>query len=55
MLYHDCHHQPSLFHHHCYHHHNHNHDNNNHHTTVRVTADGGAELAGDPKVNIFTE
>ena len=23
--------------------------------TVRATADGGAELAGDPKVNIFTE
>ena len=22
---------------------------------VRATADGGAELAGDPKVNIFTE
>ena len=26
-----------------------------HHGTVRVTADGGAELAGDPKLNIFTE
>ena len=22
---------------------------------VRATADGGAELAGDPKLNIFTE
>ena len=22
---------------------------------VRATADGGAELAGDPKINIFTE
>ena len=23
--------------------------------SVRATADGGAELAGDPKINIFTE
>ena len=24
-------------------------------TAVRATADGGAELAGDPKLDIFTE
>ena len=24
-------------------------------TAVRATADGGAKLAGDPKLNIFTE
>ena len=24
-------------------------------SSVRATADGGAELAGDPKINIFTE
>ena len=24
-------------------------------SAVRATADGGAELAGDPKINIFTE
>ena len=26
-----------------------------HSSTVRATAGGGAELAGDPKLNIFTE
>ena len=29
--------------------------NNYQRGSVRATADGGAELAGDPKLNIFTE
>ena len=29
--------------------------NNRYGSTVRATAGGGAELAGDPKLNVFTE
>ena len=33
----------------------HIHDQECKRSTVRATADGGAELAGDPKLDIFTE